>query len=148
MEAREIDAEIDKLEREAEKAEGDAINLAWLAARGKSETARRELAEKEAERERLLKRARELRIKRETVASASVKRRLEAMRDALTKDPLDIAEANTAMKQVLKAVVMDAEARTLTLRWHHSDLETEGPPIVPLLVSGWQRKTRKRRGKQ
>jgi hypothetical protein len=105
------------------------------------------LREKEAERDDALKRARELRIKRETVASPSVKRKLEAMRAALTKEPLDIAEANTAMKQVLKAVVMNAEARTLTLHWHHSEQTTEGPPIVPLSWSGIERAAKKSTGR-
>jgi hypothetical protein len=81
----------------------------------------------EAELEEAEEHLRHLRARRDTLASAGVLRRLEAIEKALTRKPLNVSEANRAMKQAVSKIVMDAADGTLTFHWHHAD-----QPFEPL----------------
>jgi hypothetical protein len=64
---------------------------------------------------------RHLRARRDTLASASVLRRLEAIEQALTQKRLNVGETNRVLKQAVSKIVMDTERGTLTVHWHHAD---------------------------
>jgi hypothetical protein len=59
--------------------------------------------------------------RRDTLASAGVLRRLEAIERALTQKRLNVSDANRALKQAVGKIVMDTECGTLTFHWHHAD---------------------------
>lgn len=124
-----VEKEIARLEQRAERLAEDAEDLATFAAREKSEAARRQLRVKEQEAEQVRDAARKLRNDRDTLASANVSRRLKALKDTLTEEPLDVTQANKALKEAVRAVVINPERGTLAIHWHHADKPTEGVPF-------------------
>lgn len=124
-----IEKEIARLEQRAERLAEDAEDLAALAASEKSEAARRQLRAKEQEAEQARTSARELRNTRDTLASANVSRRLKVLKDTLTNGHLDVTLANRALKEAVRAVVIDPERGTLAIHWHHADKPTDGVPF-------------------
>ena len=103
----------------------EAEELAGIAAYEKSEAARRRLREREKELENAEEHLRVLTARRDTLASASVLRRLEAIENALTRKQLNVSEVNKVLKQAMSKIVMDVEDRTLTFHWHHADEPSE-----------------------
>jgi predicted nucleic acid-binding Zn-ribbon protein len=95
--------------------------MADIAAREKSEAARRRLRAVEEELAGYEKKLRDLQALRDSKTSAAVKRRVEAIQQALTQKPLKIAEANKSLRQAVSKVVMDTEDATMTVYWHHAD---------------------------
>ena len=71
---------------------------------------------------------RELKARRDTYAGPYVLKRLESLRDNLRREPFNVAEANAALKQAAKSIVLDPTGN-LTIHWHHSDIPTEGIPF-------------------
>ena len=47
--------------------------------------------------------------------------RLEALREALITEPLNVVETNNALRQAVSRIVVDAKHGMLSLQWHHSD---------------------------
>jgi hypothetical protein len=133
----EIDAEIERRENEVFAGEDVAQELAELAATEKSEAARQRLRECEAELKEHRDQLRHLRARRDTLASASVLRRLEAIEQALEKKPLNISETNRVLKQAVRKIVMDTERGALTFHWHHAD-----EPSDPIHFA-WPRENRR-----
>jgi hypothetical protein len=117
----EIEAEIERRDVEFDVLIDQAEELADIAATEKSEAARRRLREREAELEKAEEHLRHLRARRDTLASAGVLRRLEAIEHALTQKRLNVSEANKALKQAVSKIVMDTEGETLTFHWHHAE---------------------------
>jgi hypothetical protein len=113
-----------------------AEELADIAATEKSEVARRRLRERERELEEAREHVRLLRVRRDTLASASVLRRLDAIERALTQKSLNVSEVNKALKQAVSKIVMDAERGTLTLHWQHAE-----DPSEPITFA-WPREER------
>jgi hypothetical protein len=64
-------------------------------------------------------------IARDTLASESVLRRLEAIEKTLIKKRLNVSEVNKALKRTVSKIVMDAERGTLTFHWHRADEPSE-----------------------
>jgi hypothetical protein len=85
----------------------------------------RDQALSQKERERL----RKLRERRDTLARRYVRRRLTALGKALRRKPLNVVEANKALKEAVSKIVLDPEAGDLTIHWHHSEVSTEGGPF-------------------
>jgi hypothetical protein len=133
----EIEAEIERRENEVFAGEDVAQELAELAATEKSEAARRRLRECEAELKEHRDQLRHLRARRDTLASASVLRRLEAVEQALKKKPLNVSETNRVLKQAVSKIVMDAKWGTITFYWHHAD-----EPSYPIKFA-WPRENRR-----
>jgi DNA invertase Pin-like site-specific DNA recombinase len=91
----------------------------------KSEAARVSLQAKEAELRIERERLRDLRAQRDTRTSANVLRRLEAVRSALKRKPLNVAETNRALRQAVSRIVLDPERATLTFHWQHAEQLTQ-----------------------
>ena len=114
-----------------------AEELADIAATKKSEVARRRLRERERELEETREHVRLLRARRDTLASANVLRRLEAIEKALTQKRLNVSEVNKVLKQAVSKIVMDTKWGTLTFHWHHAE-----DPSEPLTFA-WPREERR-----
>lgn len=70
-----------------------------------------------------------MRRHRDATASVYVVKRLQTLRDTLERKPFDISEANRALKQTVKRIVVDPQVGNLTIHWHHSDTTTEDIPF-------------------
>jgi len=92
-----------------------------LAVRDKSEAARHDLHLKEKELAAGREHLRELLSQREMRTSANVMRRLEAVRAALERKPLNVTETNRALRQAVTRIVLDPEQVTLTIFWQHAE---------------------------
>lgn len=116
-----IEAEIRNLDAYLFALADDVADLADLAAQDRSPAATKRFREKERELERRRKDLRELRARKDTVTPASVRKRLENLQTALLREPLDVAEVNSALRQALRKIVVDPKQATLEINWHHSD---------------------------
>jgi len=116
-----LEKDIEDLQGYVDTLEGDVLLMAEFAAQEKSPTAAERFRHKERELERRRSELRELRARRETMTPAGVRVRLKALRAALTRDPFDVAEANRALRQVVKKIVVDPKMASLEVHWHHSD---------------------------
>ncbi|MBR0971874.1 recombinase family protein [Bradyrhizobium japonicum] len=115
-----LEKEIDALQANANQVEQWVFDLADLAARDRSPAASRRLGNAERELKNVQRQLRELRAKRETITTASVKDRLKAVEHALTgKD--DVAAVNEVLRDAIRRVVLDPQQGHLWVRWHHSD---------------------------
>ena len=132
----EIEAEMQLKENLVWALVEQAEELADIAATEKSEVARRRLREREDELEEAREHVRLLRARRDTLASASVLRRLDAIERALTQKSLNVSEVNKALKQAVDKIVMDVEWGTLTLHWQHAE-----DPSEPITFA-WPREER------
>jgi DNA invertase Pin-like site-specific DNA recombinase len=103
----------------------EAQELLNISIREKSEIARQRLQEKEAEIRTERERLRELRVKLSTLTDANAIRRLEALRAALEREPVNVAEANKALRQAVSRIVLDPEQATLAIYWLHSEQPQE-----------------------
>ena len=92
----------------------------WLETR--SPSVRRKQRDKELEWEEATKRLREARERRDRLAQPFVMRRLEALRAALTAKPLDVVEANRAMKDTIEMLVLDPKQARLDVYWRDADV--------------------------
>jgi hypothetical protein len=77
------------------------------------------LREKERKLDEARERLRSLRAHRDTLASPYVARRLQALEQALTRKPLNVVEANKALKEAVSRIVINPETE-VTLHWHHA----------------------------
>jgi DNA invertase Pin-like site-specific DNA recombinase len=133
----EIEAEIGRRENEEAALEDMAEELADIAATEKSEAARRRLREREQALAEAREHIRLLTARRDTLASASVLRRLAAIERALTHKPLNVSDVNKALKQAVSKIVMDTDWGTLTFHWHHAE-----DPSEPITFA-WPREERR-----
>jgi predicted nuclease with TOPRIM domain len=99
--------------------------------REKSEAKRTELREKEREIDETRERLRSLREHRDTLATPYVRRRLQALERALTHKPLNVVEANKALKETVSRIVINPETAELALHWHHApEQPTDAGPFA------------------
>jgi DNA invertase Pin-like site-specific DNA recombinase len=125
-ETEEIEAEIVNLDVVVSELTDEARDLVDELIREKSDAKRTELRQKEHELEEARKRLRTLRARRDTLAKPYVQRRLQALEQALTRKPLNVVEANKALKEAVSHIVLNPETAELTLHWHHApDQPTE-----------------------
>jgi hypothetical protein len=59
-------------------------------------------------------------MRRDTLATPYVARRLQALEQPLTRKPLNVVDANKALKEVVGRVVINPETAKLLLHWHHA----------------------------
>jgi pimeloyl-ACP methyl ester carboxylesterase len=107
----------------------EAQELLNIYVRDKSEAARQRLQEKEAELRTERAHLSDLSTRRDALTSVNVKRRLDAARSALEREPINVTEANRALRQAVSRIVMDPEQSTLTIYWHHAEQPSEAVPI-------------------
>jgi hypothetical protein len=122
-----LEKEIDNLQGNVDALESNAAELADLAAHERSQLAIKRLRDKERELERHRASLRELRARKETLTTASVRARLKAMEEALTQVPLSVADVNRALRQAMKKIVVDPRQAMLEIHWHHAEQTDEIP---------------------
>ena len=122
-----LEKDIENLQGYVDALEDDVLSLAEFAAQEKSQTAAKRFRDKERELEHHRSELRELRARRETQTPAGVRMRLKTLKAALTRDPFDVAEANRALRQVMKKIVVHPKSATLEVHWHHSEEIEEVP---------------------
>jgi hypothetical protein len=81
----------------------------------RSNAVRRKLQQAEEELEKEREELRTLVARRDALAPKSVERKLQALLGELTRKPFDVAVVNTAMRQAIRKIVMDAQAGQLQI---------------------------------
>jgi hypothetical protein len=89
-------------------------------AENRSEAVRRSLRDAEGNLKTAQADLRQLRAQRETLAAPAVRRKLGRLREALTANPINVGEANAALKEALERIVMDPMGSRLELYWRHA----------------------------
>jgi DNA invertase Pin-like site-specific DNA recombinase len=125
----ELESEIAGWEETADTLAEEANALVDELATAKSEAVRRRLREKERELEEAQRTLRDLQRRRDTLAEPYVLRRLNTLREALQRKPLDVVTANSTLKEAVSKIVMDAEAGRLVIYWRHAEEPSEGVPV-------------------
>jgi len=125
----ELEAQIDSLTANILGGDELAREIVDELLTNKSEAVRARLREVEAELEGYKDELRVLLARREALTPANVQRRLQALQQALTREPFDVAHANKALKQTVRQIVMDVERATLSIEWHHTEPETPGQVV-------------------
>lgn len=118
---KDIEKEIAEAAHVLEERMEAASDIASELMSNKSDTLRRKLAEAEADIQGARGRLRGLRERRDTLSGPVVVKRLNTMRDLLLTKPLNIAEANQALKEAVEYIVIDPEAAELRLKWRHAE---------------------------
>jgi hypothetical protein len=136
-----IEAEIQNFDAYLDVLADDVKGLADLAAHDRSPAATKRFREKERELERGRKDLRDLRVRKETLTPSSVRTRLENLQTALLREPLDVAEVNSALRQALRKMVVDPKQARLTLHWHHSEETDDHVPFFSRHYSGFDQVT-------
>ncbi len=95
--------------------------LLELVIKDRSRAARERLKTVEAEIEDARDKAAELNKRLDSMTSASVMRKLDVIREVLGQSPLNIAEANRALKQAMRKMVFDPARGAIEIHWHHAD---------------------------
>jgi DNA invertase Pin-like site-specific DNA recombinase len=131
LETEELEAEINKLDMDANAIEERAGRLANELIRENSEIVRMRLHETEAEWKATLERLRTLRTQQEALAAPYVRRRLQAIREALRPKAFNVAVVNKTLKEAMSRIVIDPEEGTFSIYWHHApENPTEGAPFL------------------
>jgi hypothetical protein len=61
------------------------------------------------------------------------------MRDTLRGKPLNVAEANEALRETVSRIVVDPEAARLTIHWRHSEEPTEDIPFYSRHIKAFEK---------
>ena len=133
--------ELEEAIRQAENLEsalsdemGDLLELRIV---DRSRAARERLKVVETQVEEARNQAAELNKRLDTMTSASVMRKLDNIGATLSQAPLNIAEANRALKQAMRKMVMRPARGRLEIHWHH----TEEPQEIGLYTGRlWEAK--------
>jgi DNA invertase Pin-like site-specific DNA recombinase len=123
----ELEKEIENLQGYAHTLESDVADLADLAAHERTPAATKRFRDKERELEQHRATLRELWAQKETLTTASVRARLEALKEALGREPFNVADANHALRQAMLKIVVDPKGAMLEIHWHHSEQIEEVP---------------------
>jgi DNA invertase Pin-like site-specific DNA recombinase len=124
-----MDRDIENLSVFVDHLNSEVIEIGTELIHRKTETMRRMLREVEDRLEQTEERLRTLRATRDTLTAAHVLRRLQALQQALERDPFDVVEVNDALKQAVRKLVMDLEGATPAIHWHHVP-EDEEPQAI------------------
>jgi DNA invertase Pin-like site-specific DNA recombinase len=121
QDAGEIEAQINDLDAAVDELTDRARKGAALVIEEKSEGARLEMRAAEAELKEAVQRLTKLYAERERLTSETVRRKLETLRGALKRQPLDVVEANKALRQAVSKIVINPERGDLTIYWRHAE---------------------------
>jgi DNA invertase Pin-like site-specific DNA recombinase len=121
LQIRGLDEHVSELGEEARALLDD-----WLETR--SPTIRQEQRAKELAWTKATERLREARERLDRLAQPFVVQRLKALEEALKKRPLDVVQANQAIKAAIEKLVLDPEQGMLFLHWHDTD-RVEAIPV-------------------
>jgi hypothetical protein len=118
-------ADLEEAIRQAENLESALSDemeaLLELRIADRSRAARERLKTVETQMEEARDQAAALNKRLDTMTSASVMRKLDNMRAALSQSPLNIAEANRVLKQAVRKMVMRPAQGQLDIHWQHTD---------------------------
>jgi hypothetical protein len=64
-----------------------------------------------------------IKLQCDTLATPAVRKRLERLREALTTKPVNVQDANAALKEALDRIVTDPERSRLALHGRHAPYE-------------------------
>jgi DNA invertase Pin-like site-specific DNA recombinase len=93
----------------------------------------RDLIEKvETEYRTLKEELAEARKQREELSSGLMNKRVERLEKAFSKKPIDVAEANTAIRQVIKTIEFDLKKGSLHIQWHNGEFARA--QLLPLIT--------------
>jgi len=112
------DAETDALYSEVQ-------DLLAISIEEKSAAARKNLSRREADLTDAEERARRLRARRDQLATTAVRRRLSAIEQAFTEEPLDILKANAALREAAERMVLFPAEGRIEIYWRHADQPQE-----------------------
>ncbi len=87
----------------------------------KSRAARQRLQDFERELDGMKERLREISEHRDSITSTNVTLRLAAVEKALTQEPIDVAEANKALRGAVRKLIMRPQETAMDILWHHAD---------------------------
>jgi DNA invertase Pin-like site-specific DNA recombinase len=131
QETAEVEREITNLDVAASMLADEARELADELIREKSNAVRMRLREKEGELGQAREHLRSLRSQRDTLSRPYVARRLQALEQALTRKPLNVVEANKALKEAVSRIVFNPESAELLLHWQHApEQPTDAGPFA------------------
>ncbi|MFN3349215.1 recombinase family protein [Pseudorhodoplanes sp.] len=125
----ELDRQIREADHRVDQLEDTTDNLARELGETSTPAVRRALAEAEKQLQEVIEHLRALRGHRDTLSSATVIKRLQRMRDTLLKKPLDVKEANRALREAVSRIIIDPEAARLSIHWRHAERPTEDIPF-------------------
>ena len=120
-----ITERLQQLEVEIDAGNSAIAELLEMTISDRSKAARNKLQQYEAELETLEREHRTLSERRDARRTASVRARLDAVRDALTGKTMDVAAANKALRGAIKSMVMHPHKATLDIEWHHAEAVQE-----------------------
>jgi DNA invertase Pin-like site-specific DNA recombinase len=134
-----IDQDITSLDEAMSELADEARELVDELIRDKSNVKRVALRAKERELEEARERLRALRAHKDTLASPYVLRRLRALEQALTRKPLNVVEANKALKEAVGRIVLNPETAELLLHWPHApEQPTNAGPFYSRHYKGFE----------
>jgi DNA invertase Pin-like site-specific DNA recombinase len=134
-----IDQQITGLDEAVSELTDKARELVDELIREKTNAKRAELRAKERELEEAREKLRSLRARKDTLASPYVLGRLRALEQALTHKPLNVMEANKALKEAVSRIVINPETAELLLHWHHAlEQPTDAGPFQSRHYRGFE----------
>ncbi|MBR0819231.1 recombinase family protein [Bradyrhizobium liaoningense] len=117
----ELDSDIEEATSNLVHAQIREQQLLDLSISDKSRAAKQALKDAEEETDRRAEYVRELKERRDALASTNVKMRLAAVDKALTAEPMDTEEANKALRGAVSKMTMRPQEGRLDILWHHAD---------------------------
>jgi DNA invertase Pin-like site-specific DNA recombinase len=112
---------IEQLRVEIDAGENRVNELLEIRIADNSRAARQALERAERELAVVRDDLRKLEERRDTLASTNVTKRLAAVEKALTNEPMDVGEANKALRGAVRKMVMRPQQGTLDIYWHHAE---------------------------
>jgi DNA invertase Pin-like site-specific DNA recombinase len=119
------EAKIEQLQVEIDAGENRVNELLEIRIADNSRAARQALERAEQELAVIRDNLRKAIERRDTLASTNVKKRLAAVGQAFTQEPLDTEAANKALRGAVRKIIMRPQEGTLDILWHHADAPQE-----------------------
>jgi hypothetical protein len=121
----EIEAKIEQLQIEVDVGENRVNRLLDIRIADNSRAAKRALDRAEQELAGIRDNLRKLVERRDALASTNVKKRLAAVEQALTREPMDTEAANKALRGAVRKMIMRPQEGALDILWHHAEAPQE-----------------------
>jgi DNA invertase Pin-like site-specific DNA recombinase len=116
-----IEREIDEVQEQLTATDVNIEELLEARITDKSVAAQRALRKAEVKRETIEDSLRDLRDRRDALASTNVAARLDAVLAALSAEPMNIEAANKALRAAVRKMIMRTQEGRLDILWHHAE---------------------------
>ena len=120
-----MDSEIEALQSTVDAGETIVSGLLDAVISDKSRAARLRLKDAERELEQARDGLRKLMERRDALTSTNVKKRLAAVEQAFTQEPLDTEATNKALRGAVRKMIMRPPEGALSILWHHAEAPQE-----------------------